>query len=188
MSDKIQKLLEKAEAQTAAASDAMSSTVRVERNFASAPEAENNFAAFKRKLCRIDEWNAHSALTSFEHFDEAGAKAERETARIGDFVRVTLTGTGKSDWVKIVRIDEAADEMILTLQPSYNPLEKEADENVTSHFFTDESTNNFCLQRKDSTVIFYVVGVDEKPNTRDTKNIIETVRNAATERGERRTG
>lgn len=180
MSDKIENLLAEAEAQANSASDATSSVACAERRFASASEAAGELAKFKKKLCRIEKWNADSGLSSFELFDENGEKRTRESARVGDFVRVTLTGSGKSDWVKITRIDEAPDEMILTLQPSYNPTEEAPDKTVTSHFFTAESTNNFCLQRRSATVIFRVVGIDEKTNTQNTNNIIETVRNAAT--------
>ncbi len=181
MNDKIQKLLEKAEAQTVSLSDAMSSVSCAERIFASASDASDNFTRFRRKLFHIEKWNAHSALTSFALFDETGKECARETAVVGDFVRVTLTGSGKSDWVKITRIDDAPGEIILTLQPSINPTEEdESEKNVTSHFFTSESSNNFCLQIKDAAINFYVIGLDEKTNTAETKNVLETVRNAAT--------
>lgn len=179
MSDKIRQLLEKAEAQTAASSDATSSVARAELRCETASEAEKNFARFKTKLFQINRWNAHSALMSFALFDQNGEECKRETAAVGDFIRLTLTASGKDDWVKIIKIDDAPDEVILTVQPSRNPTEKSGEQEATSHFFTDESTNNFCLQRKDDAVNFYVVGLNEKTNTTDTKNILETVRNAA---------
>lgn len=179
MIEKIRRLLEKAEAQTAASSDAASSVARAECRFASASEAEKHFAEFKTKLFQINRWNAHSALISFALFGENGEERARETAAAGDFIRMTLIASGKDDWVKIIKIDDAPDEVVLTVQPSRNPTEKNGEQAVTSHFFTDESTNNFCLQRNDEAINFYVVGLNEKSNTRDTKNILETVRNAA---------
>lgn len=177
MSEKIQKLLDEAEVQTAATT---SSVASAERKFASAAEAEKSFAQFRAKLFHIERWNAHSALMSFALFDENGDESKRETTAVGDFIRLTLTASGKSDWVKIIRIDDAPDELILTVQPSYNPTEKNADASATSHFFTAESTNNFCLERTGETINFHVVGLNEKTNTKETKNILETVRNAAT--------
>lgn len=180
MSEKIQKLLERAAQQTASSSDGASSVSHAECNFSSAPEAEKSFAQLSAKLFQINRWNAHSALMSFAPFDEKGGECKRESANVGDFIRLTLIASGKDDWVKIIRIEDAPDEVILTVQPSYNPTEKNADASVTSHFFTSESTNNFCLEKSGTTINFYVVGLNEKTNTADTKNILETVRNAAT--------
>lgn len=180
MNGKIQNLLEKAAAIAESSSDKMSSVATARRSFATFSEAETAFNKFHRKLFQIRKWNADSGLTSFELFDESGNVCARDAAQTGDFVRVTLTGSGKSDWVKIIRTDELPDEIILTVQPSYNPTETTPDKSVTSHFFTDESTNNFCLQRSDTAINVYVIGLDEKSNKQDTNNIIETARNVAT--------
>lgn len=179
MSSKIQDLLDKAAAITASSEDKMSSVARAERKFATEREAEKCFGELKGKLFRIEEWNADSGLSSYELFDKTGKTCKRETAKIGDFIKITLAGSGKSDWLKIIDGDNAPNEIVLTVQPSYNPTENEPDKSVTSHFFTNESTNNFCLERKGATLNFYVIGLDEKSNTRDAKNIIETARNVA---------
>jgi hypothetical protein len=174
MSDEIKKMLAQAETQT----DAMSSVTCAECGFESEAEAENNFARLKEKLVNVERWNAHAALMSFALFGAAGEAAKPEqTAAVDDFIRLSLTASGKDDWVKITRIDERATEMILTVRPARNPTEK-ADEAVTSHFFTSESSNNFCLERHGKKIIFHVIGLNEKANTRDTNNLLETVRNA----------
>ncbi|HXG86074.1 MAG TPA: hypothetical protein VNI84_18790 [Pyrinomonadaceae bacterium] len=180
MSSRIQDLLDKAAAVTVSSEDKMSSISRAERQFGTEREAEKCFGELKGKLFRVERWNADSGLSSFELFDATGKSCERETAKVGDFIKITLAGSGKSDWVKIIDTDNAPDEIILTVQPSYNPTESAPDKSVISHFFTVESTNNFCLERKGATLNFYVIGLDEKSNTRDTNNIIETARNVAT--------
>ena len=180
MNSKIQSLLEKAAAIANSSDEKMSSVALARRNFATAAEAEKAFDKFHRKLFQIKRWNADLGLSSFELFDEDGNLCDRETAAVGDFIRITLTGSGKSDWVKIIRIDQLPDEIILTVKPSYNPTETTSDKSVTSHFFTDESTNNFCLQKTNGALNFYVIGLDEKSNTQDTNNIIEIARNVAT--------
>ncbi len=182
MNSKIQTLLERAAAQTSAAGGDTSSVANAARNFSDAAEAEKYFAEFKRKLFRIEKWNADSGLSSFELFDENGARqAPQASAKTGDFIRITLTGSGKSDWVKVTGIDdERADEIVLTVQPAYNPTEKGADETATSHFFIKDSSNNFCLQKINQAVKIYVVGLNEISNTQETNNIIETARNVAT--------
>lgn len=180
MIDKTRILLDKAAAITEHGEDKMSSTARAERRFSLEADAEKCFAALREKLFRIEKWNAHSGLTSYELFDEAGNTAAGARAKIGDFIKITLAGSGKSDWVKIIEIDDASDEIIITVQPSHNPTENQPDTSVISHFFNRESTNNFCLQRSGETVNFCVVGLDEKTNTQNTNNILETARNAAT--------
>ncbi len=180
MNSEIQSLLEKAAAIENSSVEEMSSVASARRDFATVSDAEKAFGEFHRKLFQIRKWNADSGLMSFELFDETGSVCDREMAKVNDFIRITLTGSGKSDWVKIIRIDELSDEIILTVKPSYNPTETVPDQSVTSHFFTGESTNNFCLQRAGEAVNFYVIGLDEKSNTQDTNNIIETARNVAT--------
>ncbi len=179
MSDKIQILLKLAEMQADSAEAAQSSAARATHSFPSASEAEKNFSRFREKLFRVGDWGEFSGISSYELFDENGGKAHR-SAVAGDFIKITLSGSGKDDWVKIISIHEAPGEIILTVKPSYNPTEKDADKSVTSHFFTDDATNNFCLERKDESLNFYVIGLSEKSNASDTKNILETVRNLAT--------
>ena len=70
--------------------------------------------------------------------------------------------------------------MVLTVQPTFDPTAKDADKNRTSHFFTSEATNNFCLEKQENKVNIYVIGLSEKPNTQDTGGILETIRNYAT--------
>jgi hypothetical protein len=68
---------------------------------------------------------------------------------------------------------------VLTVKPSFDPTEKAADKESTSHFFTNEATNNFCLQRDEKSILFYVIGLHEKTNLGETENALETARNAA---------
>lgn len=178
MSDKIQHLLRQADL----LKDAKESSVAfAKRAFSSVSEAENLFGKVKEKLFYIENWKVHSGISTFELFDRSGNIAHEKALAVGDFIRITLHGSGKDDWVKIIDVYQAADEVVVTVKPSNNPTAEDAsDKSVTSHFFTDESTNNFCLQRNAKTVSFYVIGLREKSNTKDTRNAIESVRNFAT--------
>lgn len=183
MSGKIQMLLDQADAVAESSEAGTSSIACAERGFSTEAEAADRFARFSRKLLQINGWNLHSALMSFEFFDAAGAPiGESETrAAAGDLIRIKTIGTGKADWVKIARIDDdAPDELILTVQPTFDPTAAAPDKSVTSHFFTPDSSNHFCLRKTGATINFYVVGLNEKSNTEHTKNILETARNVAT--------
>jgi hypothetical protein len=179
MNEKIQNLLAQAEQQARASETGESSITFASRAFSDAAEAEISFNHLKEKLLHIRSWNAESFLTTFELFDQDGKPNQRETAVAGDFIRLSLTGSGKYDWVKIIEIAEEADEAIVRVKPSHDPTENQPDKNATSHFFTDDSTNNFCLGKNRETISFYVIGLNEKTNTNKTESIIETVRNIA---------
>ncbi len=179
MYSKIQNLLEQAAAQAESSTAEVSSVTNATRNCSSETEAKNVFQRLIQKLFNIEQWNAESNLSSFALFDQNGFAKMEKIAAVGDFIRVTLPGSGKDDWVKIVEIHDAADEIVLTVQPSSNPTDKE-DNSTTSHFFTNDSTNNFCLQKNGIKLNFYVIGLGEKSNTEDTSGIVETVRNFAT--------
>lgn len=172
-------LLKRAERQNGSSTPEQSSVTGATRVFSSADAAERAFADFRRKLLHIEQWNVDSEVSSFQTFDENGDATGEKLAAVGDFIRVTLPGSGKDDWIKIVEIAESAAEIVLTVQPSRDPTAAENQE-TTSHFFDSDSTNNFCLQRKNSTINFYVIGLNEKANTTETGGVIETVRNYAT--------
>ncbi|MEJ7700568.1 MAG: hypothetical protein WKF71_13095 [Pyrinomonadaceae bacterium] len=180
MSNKMQNLLKQAEQQAKSSDPEESSVTCSNRTFSNDSEAEDFFAKLKEKLLCIKEWNAESVLTSYELFDASGTVCQRKTAAIGDFIRLSLHGSGKYDWVKIIAVDDAPDEIVLSVKPSFNPTEKQPKNDVTSHFFTSEATNNFCVRRKENIINFCVIGLNEQTNTEETKNFVETARNFAT--------
>jgi hypothetical protein len=175
MSGKIQNLLKEAET----SEDGKSSVTSAERAFESAEETLEAFDSFKKKLYDINRWEADSGVSAFQLFDENGKGLETKQAQEGNFVRISLPGSGKYDWVKIVDIHDTSDEIVITVQPARDPTEKEADKAATSHFFTSDSRNNFCLQKQDKALAIYVIGLHEKPNISESGGVIETVRNVA---------
>src|SRR6476469_1566783 len=66
--------------------------------------------------------------------------------------------------------DELRQELFCVREWNRKPAltDKEPDKNVTSHFFTSDATNNFCLEKRDAVVSFYVIGLSEKTNTDET--------------------
>lgn len=179
MNSKIQELLRQAEMQ-AEQTPQESSVTCVSRTFSSESEAKNFLDDLKQKLLHVKDWSEKSGLSSYELFDESGNLSHRKQAIIGDFIRLTLHGSGKSDWVKILDITDAPDEIVLTVKPCFDPTAEQTDESVTSHFFTSDATNNFCVERREKTINFCVIGLSEKTNTEETNGIIETIRNVAT--------
>jgi hypothetical protein len=176
MNGKIENLMQQVKTDT----EEKTSIASAEKAFETELEAEKAFSQFGEKLLYIDRWNTDSGVSSFRLFEPSGEKAADRPAEIGDHICIHLPGTGKNDWVKVVDIREAANEKVLTVQPSFDPTDESADKSVTSHFFTDESTNNFCLQLNNKHVKMYVIGLNEISNTKNTNNLIESARNFAT--------
>lgn len=175
MKSKIESLLKLADSPAAQTSLVTSAS----RFFPTVNEATTFFQTLTEKLLHIEHWNKVSEISSFTHFDENGnARQPQNLAAVGSMVKVSLPGSGKDDWVKIIEIHDAPEEFVLTLQPSFDPTDKD-NEKYTSHFLVNTSTNNFCLQRKHAKINFYVIGLGEKTNTADSGGLIETARNFA---------
>ena len=179
MNKRIQRLLEEAEAQKHSLGAGESSITSASRSFPKTHDADEFFNELRPEFFRVREWNQRATLTSFELFGEKGDISERQNAVVGDFIRLSMAGTGKYDWVKIIEIIDEPGEAILTIKPSYDPTENRPDKNTISHFFTSEATNSFCLERSNAIVSFYVIGLSEKTNTDETENFVEKVRNVA---------
>jgi len=160
-----------------------SSFSSAEETFNGAAESTRIFSLLKNWLSDIDSWNAHSMLSTFTVFDENGREIESKKLENDYFLRILLKGTMKYDWVRVIDIYDSADEFIITVKPTYDPTAEKKDKTVISHFFTSESTNNFCLARRENSVALYVIGLNEKMNSEKTSNALETVRNAAVNLG-----
>lgn len=160
-----------------------SSVTSAEKTLLSEGEADEVFSNLKSQILSIEQWNEHGSLSSYEIFDEDGKSLQIDNLSVGVFIRIWLKGSGKYDWVKVIDIFEAKDEFVITVQPTFDPTEENPDKTLISHFFTDESTNNFCIVRDFKTVAFYVIGLDEKTNTEKTESTLETVRNVGAKLG-----
>jgi len=176
---RIQRRLGEALAQKYSSGTGKSTITSASRIFPRTHDADDLFNELRPELFRIREWNKKATLTSFELFDEKGNVSERQTATTGDFIRLSIAGTGKNDWAKVIEIVDEPREAILTIQPSSNPTENHLDKNNTSDFATSTSTKSFCLEKNDAIVSFYVIGLSEKPNADEAGSFMERARNVA---------
>lgn len=178
MSGKIESLLSQAKQ-----NENESSVSCAEQSFSDNSEAKRVFSLLKTKLRNINEWNDHGMLSSYELFDEDGNSQKTEALSVGSFIRISLKGSGKYDWVRVINVFDEADEFVLTVKPTFDPTGENSDKSVISHFFTDAATNNFCLSNIDKTVSFCVIGLNEKQNTSETDGALQTVRNVGVNLG-----
>ncbi len=178
MNSKIESLLKQAAAEADSSATETSSVTSATRHFPAKDEAEKAFRMLRDKLFSVEFWNDKSEISSFAHYDRDGNALPQKPVAVGSMIKVSLPASGKDDWVKISEIDDSSEEIVLTLQPSFDPTDAE-EKKSTSHFFVDTSTNNFCLQRHDTKINFYVIGVGERTNTEETDGLLETIRNVA---------
>jgi len=169
-----ERLIEERKAQPEDESSLNCETCRFENEDA----ARVAFEAVKKRLRDVNEWNSRAGLSSYELFNATGLPQDSHVLEKGQFVKISLTGSGKSDWVRIERIHETDNELVISVKPAYDPTDSPQQTGEISHFFTAQATNNFCAFHDGRTVAVYVIGLNEKLNSGHTSGIIETARNA----------
>lgn len=171
----IEGLLQQANSST----DNDSSVNSARRHLTSESDAAELFRETRLRMLDIKEWGKNSSATEYALFEPNGTEITGGKIGTGDFIRISLYGGGKYDWVEVEAITDEPTEFIITVRPAHDPTERPVDPDNISHFFGPEARNNFCLQLNEQTVAFYVIGIGEKQNTRFTDGLIESARNAA---------
>ncbi|MBT1705114.1 hypothetical protein [Chryseosolibacter indicus] len=148
--------------------------------------ARKLFVIARNRLYDVNRWHelCGPASATFSITDGNGDQVNR-TAEKGDYFQIDLPAPGPTegkghDWVYIEAIEDQSDSTgpyesaAIRVRPTQNPKEK--GDNV-AHFFENEATSTFVVERKGLEVTAAVFGRNEKPNT-STDNIIDKVRNA----------
>jgi hypothetical protein len=148
--------------------------------------ARKLFVIARNRLYDVNRWYELCGLASatFTLTDESGNKLHR-TVEKGDYFKINLPAPGTTegsgfDWVYVEEIEDKSDSTgpyesaAIRVRPTENP--KSSGENV-AHFFKDEATSTFVVERKGVEVTAAVFGRNEKPNT-TTDNVVDKVRNA----------
>jgi hypothetical protein len=156
-----------------------SSITCVERNFSDTVSAGQFFAELKQNILDVSHWNHKSGLTSYQLFGGTGKPMNDQRIKLDAFIQITLTGSGKSDWVRVEEIYDVENELVITVRPSYDPTGDPQQTGKISHFFWNQATNNFCVFQKGDHVSLCVIGLNERLNSDHTSNLLETVRNTA---------
>lgn len=150
---------------------------------------DDAIARFKEACLRMHTpalWHHLGELLSAEFalIDPSGHELHRQ-ATTGDYIRIDIPGPGSRtghgyDWVKVEVMEHKAngedgEEMCgMRLRPAQHP--KTESENA-AHFFTDESTSTFIIQRRRTLVTATYHGRNERPNV-NTESILDNVRNS----------
>lgn len=170
----IERLLEAANSST----EHDTSVNSAKRLFPSETEAADFYRMVRTDLFRISKWRENSAATTYDLFDASGLQWTSDEISVGKFIRILLHGSGKYDWVRVEKVTDEHDEVVLTVKPSHDPTDPERSDSI-SHFFDPAAENNFCVQLHETSVAFYVIGLNEKQNTASADGLVESARNVA---------
>ena len=148
-------------------------------------EAINAFQRARERLLNISRWHdyAGTGTADFGLTDQEGNPIARP-AQEGDHFQINIPGPGSNtgegyDWVQIQTIkEESAPEkdlefIAITVRPATNPKNDKRD---VAHFFKDDASSTFLVQREGLEVSAEVHGRNEQPNT-DAENIVDKARN-----------
>jgi hypothetical protein len=144
------------------------------------------FEKSKQRLLDINKWSkiAGTASAKFNLTDATGEKVTR-APQVGDFFQIDVpapgTDTGDGyDWVRIEAIEDnsdnnaASESVAIKVRPCSNPTNNKED---TAHFFKEDATSTFIVERNGNKVTAEVHGRNEIPNT-DADKTLDKVRNA----------
>jgi hypothetical protein len=154
-------------------------------------DAEELFILAKDRLLNVNKWDktAASASATFTLTDHTGHDVSRN-AHKGDYIRINIPGPGSItgegyDWVKIEAItyddypDENTESIVLQVRPAPAPINTNTD---VAHFFKDEATSTFDIERHGRLLIARYYGRNEVPNT-DAEKTMDVIRNTAVAAG-----
>jgi hypothetical protein len=135
------------------------------REFTDEVSAKFEFSRAKERLYDVNGWTAIPGIANavFELYSPDGQQIKRNYAEKGDFIKIDLPGPLPFYWVKVTEISNADDSAQFTVQPTYDPTEKD-DKTVTDHFFQDQARSIFRVERNGSEITALEIGLNEAIN------------------------
>lgn len=147
-------------------------------------EARSFFNEVKDRLQNVNRWKEYAGNLSatFQLVNQDGVEVQR-TAQKGDYFKIDIPGPGSQsgdgyDWVQIEAIEKAStpdsESFGFRVRPTDNPQHKKGD---TAHFYSEESTSSFIVERNKNKITAAVHDRNTKPNT-DANNPTDKIRDA----------
>ena len=135
------------------------------RQFNDDASARVEFSRSRERLFDVNGWSKIPGIANatFELFDGDGHPVYRQAVQEGDFIKIDLPGPLPFYWVKVVEVSDDSDSAQFTVQPTYDPTEKD-DKTVTDHFFQDQARSIFRVERSGSVIRAMEIGRDEAIN------------------------
>jgi hypothetical protein len=134
--------------------------------------ARARFQKAKARLENVNEWKNYAGDISatFQLIDKDKKGTKRKPAK-GDYFKIDIPGPGSKagdgyDWVQVEEIVNTselhAESFGFRVRPTSNPDSEGED---TAHFYSEESTSSFLIEREGSKVTASIHDRNTKPNT-----------------------
>lgn len=149
-------------------------------------ESKHLFIKVRERLQDVNNWHHWGGKASaiFKLTDEQGNEVNRK-AKEGDHFKIKLPAPGSEagegfDWVVVEKIEDKSnpagesEAFAIRVRPAQNPQKPD---NEIAHFFKEDATSSFAVQREKKKVTASVHGRNEKPNT-ETEGLLDKARNA----------
>lgn len=148
------------------------------REAASTEEARHIFTEARRRMLDISNWHRYGMPGSVFTLTDSNGRPIRRHAQLYDHIRIDLPGPGPVsgdgyDWVYIEAVkaendpEHDNDFFAFRVRPVPNPAgKKDGEDSDTSHFYTDDTTSTFILERSGQRITAAEKGRNEVPNTR----------------------
>ncbi len=156
------------------------SSVEAHVDCATREEAIAVYQEARRRLLDINRWDIYAGTGSavFSLTDTAG-NAVSHSPEMGDLIKIQLPGSARYDWVEIEEYVETIDRQrdndlfAFRVRPTKAP---DAKGDAPTHFFTEDATSTFLIQRVGNKVTAAEKGRNEIPNHEGEK-FFDKVRN-----------
>ena len=147
-------------------------------------EARSFFAEVRNRLQNVNQWKdyAGSISATFQLVNQEGREIDR-SAQKGDYFKIDIPGPGSTsgegyDWVQIEEVESSSspdgESFGFRVRPTDNPQNSKQD---VAHFYSEESTSSFVIERSGNRITASVHDRNTKPNT-DADSTTDKIRDA----------
>jgi hypothetical protein len=148
--------------------------------------AQHLFEKAKKNLLDVNNWQKFAGPSSaaFKLVDEGGMETS-EPPRKGSYLRIELPVANKTaaghgfDWVQVQSITKEKrpgyECIAMIVRPAVPPF---FNGGQVAHFFTEDATSTFYVERKRNRVLAAVYGRNEYPNISRVSKFTNKIRNA----------
>ena len=145
-------------------------------------EAHVFFVEVKERLQHVNGWKEYAGnlSASFQVVGNSGVEVQRKVKK-GDYLKIDIPGPGSKsgkgfDWVRIEDVESFlgpdSERFGFRVRPTNNPQSNQLD---TAHFYSQQSTSSFIVDRHGTKVTVSVHDRNTKPNT-DADQDIDKIR------------
>jgi hypothetical protein len=134
------------------------------------PTAGQAFERAKEKLWAVNGWSTLSGLTaSFTMHNQQGDPISPGVPlRVGQYIRIDLPGPLPHNWVRVVALQEDERSAEFTVVPSQSPQQQPGESAApVEHFFTDEASSTFRVERQGNQLMACEIGRNERVNNEE---------------------